>query len=432
MRVTAAAPGGSISPVEEDASDKQTNKQTEATTLILLNSNSVPSPLSTQNNLSLSLFLFIFLFASLFLLARALEEDLPMTQPTHNNEKPLKIVVLGECSVGKSALTFRYVEQCFSGTPLPATVAVEFRPCTVVLDDGQVVPLEVWDTAGQERYRGVVTIFYRGADVVLLCFDLSNRSSFECLEEIVGRIEKFAPPGVPMVLVGCKSDLKESGNNAVQTAEAEGWAAARGVNYIETSAKDNTNVAEAFRMAAAQGLSRRSAMREAEAEGDGQHPARVSLHQGRSSSVVLVERLEHHDEEAQTTDTRAPLLPRGAIQRWAPRMEALCTPIGAIRRKKANENNSNASKESGSKRITTSTRSDIRKLEPTRLCMRNSTKRALRRARLKKQSDAEPVSISLGIGEAAGATDRLLSWGFPVGLSGERGPNNSSSKEKPQ
>ncbi|EPY40093.1 Rab family, other [Angomonas deanei] len=107
------------------------------------------------------------------------------------------------------------------------------------------VRLQIWDTAGQERFQSVATAFYRGANGVMLCFDLTHRPSFQHLEQWVERVKQQALPGIPCLLIGCKSDEARA-NRQVTKEEAMQWAEQHGMGYMETSAKEKENVQPAF------------------------------------------------------------------------------------------------------------------------------------------------------------------------------------------
>ncbi|XP_028936758.1 ras-related protein Rab-42 [Ornithorhynchus anatinus] len=155
-----------------------------------------------------------------------------------------RIVVLGDAAVGKTALLRRYAEGGFGPGPGP-TVGVEFYSRALHLPPGLTVKLQLWDTAGHERFRCITRSFYRNVVGVLLVFDSSNRSSFEHIPDwyrevtSVQGLEKAI-----FLLVGHKSDLQ--GPRRVPAHEAEELAASLGMDFVEASAKTNSNVSLAF------------------------------------------------------------------------------------------------------------------------------------------------------------------------------------------
>ncbi|XP_019473629.1 ras-related protein Rab-9B isoform X3 [Meleagris gallopavo] len=114
----------------------------------------------------------------------------------------------------------------------------------------------IWDTAGQERFKSLRTPFYRGADCCLLTFSVDDRQSFENLsnwqKEFVYYADVKDPERFPFVVLGNKIDKLE---RQVSTEEAQAWCMENGnYPYLETSAKDDTNVAVAFEEAVRQVL----------------------------------------------------------------------------------------------------------------------------------------------------------------------------------
>eukprot|EP00759_Apiculatamorpha_spiralis_P033376 PhF_6_TR34697/c0_g1_i1/m.50491/K06109/RAB13; Ras-related protein Rab-13 len=171
-----------------------------------------------------------------------------------------KIIVIGDSGVGKSSLTLRLSEDTFFRDHA-STIAIDFRMyCMEYMD--KKIRLQIWDTAGQERFQSVATAFYRGANGVILCFDLTSRKSFENVEQWMERVRAQALPGVTCVLVGCKNDMKDA--REISREEAEQYAKARGMGYVETSAKDSDNVIIAFEQVVVNIL---ESMREATAKG---------------------------------------------------------------------------------------------------------------------------------------------------------------------
>lgn len=119
----------------------------------------------------------------------------------------------------------------------PPAFARATLPCAVT----------IWDTAGQERFRTLTSSFYRGAHGVLLVYDVTQPETFEKLEHWLGEIDGFSADGgahVAKLLIGNKSDLDE--RRAVAFADGEAWARTQGMLFLETSAKTNTSISQAF------------------------------------------------------------------------------------------------------------------------------------------------------------------------------------------
>ena len=117
-----------------------------------------------------------------------------------------KIVLAGECGVGKTSLLRAFCDADFSSSYV-STIGVDFRIKKVPLDDTEV-KLHIWDTAGQERYRSMVTSYFRNAAGVLVCYDASSSAEDRAvhIEKGLDLIKRGASEGVCVVLVGTKLD----------------------------------------------------------------------------------------------------------------------------------------------------------------------------------------------------------------------------------
>lgn len=101
-----------------------------------------------------------------------------------------KIVIIGNSSVGKSSLLLRFADDVFHETFLP-TIGVDFKIRTIE-QSGSVVKLQMWDTAGQEKFKTIVSAYYKGAQGILLVFDVTDRRSFEDLKGWITEVEKYS------------------------------------------------------------------------------------------------------------------------------------------------------------------------------------------------------------------------------------------------
>ena len=165
-----------------------------------------------------------------------------------------KFVLIGNSSVGKTSLLRRVIDKDFDETQAKSTIGVEFKIISFGLTSGKVAKLQIWDTAGQERYRAITAAYYRGAQAILIVFDLTNRKSFDDLEEWVAEIAHFHPHinnmyhqsdhvGAIFYLFGIKADLE---GRCVGEEEINEFVEKYGMQYSEVSAKLGTNVYDAF------------------------------------------------------------------------------------------------------------------------------------------------------------------------------------------
>ena len=153
-----------------------------------------------------------------------------------------KVLLLGDSDVGKSSLILRYTEETFN-SKLVNSIGVDFKMKKKEID-GKVIKVQIWDTAGHERFRSITYSYYRGANAIIIVFDLSDKKSFVSITEWLKQIEKHAKENVFKFLVGNKSDLVEE--RKVTYEEAKQYADEHELPYIETSAKEGININELF------------------------------------------------------------------------------------------------------------------------------------------------------------------------------------------
>uniref|UniRef100_A0A7S0AFA3 Uncharacterized protein n=1 Tax=Pyrodinium bahamense TaxID=73915 RepID=A0A7S0AFA3_9DINO len=184
-----------------------------------------------------------------------------------------KVVVLGDQEVGKTSLITRYV---YSGTfdeKYQATIGVDFLAKTVQLQDGGTLRLQLWDTAGQEKFRSLARSYVRDARAAVLVYDVTKRLSLDGVRAWAQCVRNECEDGPIIVLVGNKTDLSEQREVAADEGKREAQELGACV-FIETSAKDGTNVDALFQQLACALPTLQQPHRRAEAPGQ---DARVEL-----------------------------------------------------------------------------------------------------------------------------------------------------------
>ena len=164
-----------------------------------------------------------------------------------------KILTIGESGVGKTCILRRFVEDKFLKNHL-ATIGIDFKTKNIIVD-GVQVKLKIWDTAGQERFRNITNQYYKGADGIILVYDVTDRTSFEKIREWMNQIKQNTTEDeIGLVLLGnkCDADLRDVyENDGIELGKE------LGIQYFESSAMNNINISESFNYLAKQILSKR-------------------------------------------------------------------------------------------------------------------------------------------------------------------------------
>ena len=166
-----------------------------------------------------------------------------------------KILLIGNSGVGKSSLLFRFSEDKWEKEFIP-TIGVDFvsniilifykkkKKLKTIEVDGKKAKLQIWDTAGQERFKNIQASYYKGANGILVVYDITNKESFENLSSWLIEIEKNGNKNVYKFLIGNKNDLEDQ--RVITKEQGDEFASINGMDFFETSAKTAYQVQEAF------------------------------------------------------------------------------------------------------------------------------------------------------------------------------------------
>ena len=164
----------------------------------------------------------------------------PMDLPSEAVD--LKIAVLGKSLVGKSALTYRFINAKFP-TDHDTTIEDQYSIPTQI--DGIECRLEILDTAGQDDYQSMLDTWINSADGFILVYSIDDKDSFDSTRMRYERIIKNkGTSGYAIIIVGNKCDLEEK--RTVSREEAEKYCQGLKVDFLETSALQKINVKETF------------------------------------------------------------------------------------------------------------------------------------------------------------------------------------------
>ncbi len=167
--------------------------------------------------------------------------------PRERKRSLIKVIVIGNARVGKTALIHQFTTNRFNPN-YKVTIGADFSTKEVIVDQ-KIVSLQIWDTAGQEKYHSLGSAFYNGAECCVIVFDITDQKSFERIEfwrnEFLDKANPEDSEYFPFILIGNKVDLNSE--RSISTSKAQKWCRENGgIQYFETSAKSNENVVEAF------------------------------------------------------------------------------------------------------------------------------------------------------------------------------------------
>ena len=143
--------------------------------------------------------------------------------------------------MGKSCLLTRFADDQFTENYV-TTIGVDFRFKTMIVMD-KIVKVQVWDTAGQERYRSITNAYYRGAEGILIVFDVTKKESFENIQNWINDVTLYTGKDVIIICLGNKNDL----NKEIDNKEISEFQKKTGLEILNVSAKTGDGVEDAFK-----------------------------------------------------------------------------------------------------------------------------------------------------------------------------------------
>ena len=152
----------------------------------------------------------------------------------------LKILILGDSGVGKTSILIKYINNKFDESHI-ATIGVDYMDKTIKYKNINI-KLQIWDTSGQEKFRSIARNFYRNSDAIFIVFDLNNKDTYDSIKQWINDVEEYCP-NIKKILLGNKSDLEKNVSEEI----IKNFAKENNLQYFETSAKNGTNIKEAFK-----------------------------------------------------------------------------------------------------------------------------------------------------------------------------------------
>nr|KAF6442020.1 RAB40C, member RAS oncogene family [Rousettus aegyptiacus] len=161
--------------------------------------------------------------------------------PVKSYDYLLKFLLVGDSDVGKGEI-LESLQDGAAESPYAYSNGIDYKTTTILLD-GRRVKLELWDTSGQGRFCTIFRSYSRGAQGILLVYDITNRWSFDGIDRWIKEIDEHAP-GVPRILVGNRLHL--AFKRQVPTEQARAYAEKNCMTFFEVSPLCNFNVTESF------------------------------------------------------------------------------------------------------------------------------------------------------------------------------------------
>ena len=155
----------------------------------------------------------------------------------------IKILTLGATQVGKTSIVLRYSEDKFNYNKI-ATIGIDFK-IKIIKKGNERIKVSIYDTAGQERFQNIVKHYYKGANGVLLIYDITKRDTFKNLDFWIKDLEDNSDiDNLFIYLIGNKNDMENK--REVSWVEASNHAKEKKLPYIEVSAKTGNNIQKLF------------------------------------------------------------------------------------------------------------------------------------------------------------------------------------------
>lgn len=175
-----------------------------------------------------------------------MDNEIPIEELTKSDIQEdllFKIILVGDCAVGKSNILSRYINNEFNKES-KTTIGVELSSKSYKVDN-KIIKINIWDTAGQERFTSITSAYYKGAQGALIVYDITRQDTFDNIDKWYRELKSKIASDISVILLGNKSDL--SLLRKVSYEEAKEKANMLKIKLYETSALDANNINEAFR-----------------------------------------------------------------------------------------------------------------------------------------------------------------------------------------
>ena len=165
-----------------------------------------------------------------------------------NYDYIFKVALIGDSATGKTSILLRFIDDYFT-EDTKSTIGVDFKIVSLLLDPKVYAKMQIWDTCGSERFKSLTSSFIKTCSAFILVFDLSRTSTFQNIDHWIRTIKENTSPKF-LILIGNKSDLVEQ--RALNKDFILEYCQKHFFNYLEISAKNNSNIEIMFKEVAYQ------------------------------------------------------------------------------------------------------------------------------------------------------------------------------------
>jgi len=156
------------------------------------------------------------------------------------------IILVGDCSVGKTSIINRFIENRFNRN-LKSTVNIEFRIKSIKLDSNTIVDLKIWDTCGEERFHSITKNFYHEADGIFIVFDLGDCKTFNNINIFLKDINDICNiNNKAIMIIGNKNDLPLEDIKVKEKDIEKILGKNKEFKYLDVSARSGSNIRDMF------------------------------------------------------------------------------------------------------------------------------------------------------------------------------------------
>lgn len=175
------------------------------------------------------------------LMSRIISQSRPSASQQKSYDYLLKFLLVGDSDVGKQEI-LSGLEDGSQESPFCGSSGVAYKTTTILLD-GKRIKLQLWDTSGQGRFSTIIRSYSRGAQGIILVYDITNKWSFDGIDRWLQEVEEHAP-GIPKILIGNRLHL--AFKRQVGETVAEIYARKNNMVFLEVSPLCNYNITESF------------------------------------------------------------------------------------------------------------------------------------------------------------------------------------------